>query len=98
MTDEEKIEYVKYHYLADAIYNIEECGRYWNASISRTMRGALEQTLYSSGYEVTVLELPPDWEHVFTLDGLKNSDLIEKIALIRSIEREKGINEYFMTK
>ena len=62
------------------------------------MTSALSDALKAVGYDVTVIEVPPDWEHVFTLGGVENSDLIKKIAYIRAQESELGVEEYFKLK
>ena len=94
MNIEEKSEYVKEHFLAEAIESIEAHRRYWNSSISRTLTGALSKELENSGYPVFVCEIPPQWEHVFYLQedaGVENAE-IEAIAEERLRVMEQGVD------
>jgi len=101
MTEEEKLEYVKEHFLQDALSSIEHHGRYWNPSISRTLTSALRQQLETHGYNVIVWEIPPQWEHVFYLQEHANSDYQEEVRRIaekRYSLMEGGANESQLPK
>lgn len=94
MNIEEKAEYVKEHFLAEAINSIEAHRRYWNPSISRTLTSALSKELEGAGYPVVVWEIPPQWEHVFYLqeDASIESAEIKAIAEERFRLMEQGVD------
>jgi len=101
MTEEEMERYVKENFLKDAISSIKEHGRYWNSSIPRTLTSALSQQLEHAGFNVTVWEIPPQWEHVFYLQedtSTKYRDLIMNIAEQRYSLMENGTSESLLPK
>lgn len=101
MNTEEKLQYVKEHFLGDAIESIKVHRRYWNPSISRTMTGALSQALEEGGYPVTIWEIPPQWEHVFYLRedaSSDNDEIIRVIAEERSRQMEAVIDDAKLSK
>jgi len=101
MTDDEKKEYVKEHFLSEAIASIEEVGRYWNGSISRTLTSALCEALEEECFKVTVREIPPEWEHVFYLiseRATEYTEILESIAIQRSTQKENDVEEHLLAK
>lgn len=100
MNEEEKLEYVKEHFLDDAIASIEAHRRYWNPSISRTMTSALSQALEEAGYSVFVWEIPPQWEHVFYMreDATVENQEIKDIAEERLRLMEQGVDDSQLPK
>ncbi|MBQ4852912.1 hypothetical protein [Pseudoalteromonas sp. MMG012] len=65
------------HLLDAAINDIEENGIYWNGSISRSQRGHLLILLEEHGYEISMNEVPPHWEHAFYTSAYSYDDVLE---------------------
>ncbi|MDR9498839.1 MAG: hypothetical protein RI556_06660 [Hydrogenovibrio sp.] len=96
MTKNEKKEYLREHFLDDAVQSLKSVGRYWHGSISRTMTNAFCSLLNDKGYDVIVRKIPPEWEHVFYLSEDSSSEYsnkLEKIANKRSEQKDAGVNE-----
>lgn len=91
-TEETAEEAAKRVYLDSAIRSLDTCGRYWNSTIPRPTAKALVQLLKDNGYKISVMEIPPLWEHVFFISNL-DLETIQDIAKARA----KLINEQMET-
>lgn len=91
MTSEEIEARVREHLLDEALEDLEQYGRYWNGSISRTLAPTLKKLLETSGYpEIRMREIPPDWEFVYYLG--EDSEVIEQVAIQRSLFKETNFD------
>lgn len=82
---------MSFPFLDDALNSLRRCGRYWNASISRTQVDEFQKVLKSNGFDVIVREIQPEWEHVFYLQGYGSYDELNTIAIDRYNKRELGV-------
>lgn len=82
----DKDQYVREHYLQDALESLAKYGRYWNGAISRTMAGNLNSAIKKSGIDTLYSELPPQWEHVYYLSQDASLEYFENLRSI-AVER-----------
>ncbi|WP_199527324.1 hypothetical protein [Pseudoalteromonas sp. bablab_jr004] len=86
MSNSELSNTVKQAYFDEAKASLDMNGRYWNSSIPRPSATELLEQLRCDGYEVSVQEIKPVWEHVFYLPEYENG--VDDIAIQRALIME----------
>lgn len=80
------------NHLSAALSDISSVGRHWFSS-PRPGAAMLETLVSEQGHDVTLFELPPEWEHVLALKEASHKELLE-IAAKRANLRAKGVAEH----